>query len=336
MKNKFLVLIMALIMVIGVSSQAYADTGIKDNKMSNLAYEEMYKTQDEIDEKYDNSQKIITYSSTLKKEHKKDEISAAYKAVQDEENYIVNLINRIDANSNTTLSNWEYNLKWLKKNYELLKNYKNEEINFKHVDSYIEAYEFVLLDKNTPDEKEISHNSFKTFSSSLDAATYSSSYSPSDAIEYAETYYSDYNSNYPDWTSYGGDCANFVSQCLYAGGKSMKNGSATNFSNWFSYGSSEDKDNVSSTWRGADAFKHYWKANSTRYKKFTSFDGAYAYGWKGDAVTLLNSNGRGWHTMLIVGYDNGDLVYSSHTTDRIDGSLEWATDDTDFIIYNID
>ena len=32
-------------------------------------------------------------------------------------------------------------------------------------------------------------------------------------------YWKDYNSSYPDWDV---DCANFVSQCLYAGEKTMK------------------------------------------------------------------------------------------------------------------
>ncbi|MBW9158994.1 amidase domain-containing protein [Clostridium sp. FP2] len=31
---------------------------------------------------------------------------------------------------------------------------------------------------------------------------------------YIDTNYNTFNSSYPNWTSSGGDCANFVSQCL--------------------------------------------------------------------------------------------------------------------------
>lgn len=40
-------------------------------------------------------------------------------------------------------------------------------------------------------------------------------YIASDAVQYAETYWDNYN---PAFNSYSSDCANFVSQCLYAGG----------------------------------------------------------------------------------------------------------------------
>ena len=81
--------------------------------------------------------------------------------------------------------------------------------------------------------------------------TRTSSYNPTNAIAYAETYYDtgNYNPAYPDWSSYGGDCANFVSQCVYAGGKSMKgtpgtSTAAENWSNWFSSGNTCNTNNV--------------------------------------------------------------------------------------------
>ena len=41
------------------------------------------------------------------------------------------------------------------------------------------------------------------------------------AIEYAKKWAYDYNPRYYDFTRLGGDCTNFVSQCLYAGGITM-------------------------------------------------------------------------------------------------------------------
>lgn len=49
-------------------------------------------------------------------------------------------------------------------------------------------------------------------------------YNPSKAIAYAEKYWNNYNENYSDYNEIGGDCANFVSQCLVAGGLSMTDG----------------------------------------------------------------------------------------------------------------
>lgn len=45
-----------------------------------------------------------------------------------------------------------------------------------------------------------------------------SNYNPNEAAAYAIRYWQNYNSDYPDFNSVGGDCANFVSQCLVAGG----------------------------------------------------------------------------------------------------------------------
>ena len=48
-----------------------------------------------------------------------------------------------------------------------------------------------------------------------------SGYSPSKAIAYAQQWAHSRNPNYHDYSDEGGDCANFVSQCLIAGGLSF-------------------------------------------------------------------------------------------------------------------
>ena len=48
-----------------------------------------------------------------------------------------------------------------------------------------------------------------------------SGYSPSKAIAYAQKWAHSRNPNYHDYSNEGGDCANFVSQCLIAGGLSF-------------------------------------------------------------------------------------------------------------------
>jgi len=42
-------------------------------------------------------------------------------------------------------------------------------------------------------------------------------YNPESAVEYAHRWAHDRNPNFYDFTNLGGDCTNFISQCLYAG-----------------------------------------------------------------------------------------------------------------------
>lgn len=48
-------------------------------------------------------------------------------------------------------------------------------------------------------------------------------YNGGSAANYADQYWQNYNSNYPNFSSGGTDCTNFVSQALHAGGFSMVN-----------------------------------------------------------------------------------------------------------------
>lgn len=137
-----------------------------------------------------------------------EEVDEAYERMMGEEIYIVNLIN--ESGQDASIESWEENLNYLKSNYEKIMNTDN--VNIRNVDSYIEAYEWVLRLKDMPEEK-ISEK--KTIQPRA-------TYAYESAVSYAKKYYSSYNSSYPDW-SYYGDCANFISQCLYAGGKRVKN-----------------------------------------------------------------------------------------------------------------
>ena len=46
-------------------------------------------------------------------------------------------------------------------------------------------------------------------------------YNPDAAVQYARQYCQHYNRAYGDYSKSGGDCANFVSQCLIAGGQTF-------------------------------------------------------------------------------------------------------------------
>lgn len=90
------------------------------------------------------------------------------------------------------------------------------------------------------------------------AVSYYKDYSPDACVEYSDRYvwheaqggtvYEDYyNSAYRNYNSVGGDCANYVSQCIYAGGMPMVEGTAYGADGWFYYSSG----NRSATWTGA-------------------------------------------------------------------------------------
>lgn len=53
-------------------------------------------------------------------------------------------------------------------------------------------------------------------------ASASSGYNGAAAAAYADTYWQNYNPAWPSFANQGGDCTNFVSQALYAGGISMR------------------------------------------------------------------------------------------------------------------
>ena len=64
---------------------------------------------------------------------------------------------------------------------------------------------------------------------------YGTCYSPSKARNYAQKWWDGHNPNYKSNENNGGDCANFVSQCLYAGGFSVMTGMVGSDKGWHHY-----------------------------------------------------------------------------------------------------
>lgn len=146
------------------------------------------------------------------------EVNSAKEQMEEEEGYIVNLVSQRMGN-NLTTSDWEICLNYLRENYDSL--VEEVGIDVDKVKSYVSAYTFVEMEKEEPDEK-------TNYIAEARAA-----YSPSKVTAYTDRYWNSHNSAYPNFENMGGDCANFVSQALRAGGKSMKGTDASNFSNWF-------------------------------------------------------------------------------------------------------
>ena len=76
------------------------------------------------------------------------------------------------------------------------------------------------------------------------------SYNRQKAIEYADNWAFSRNPRYFDFENFGGDCTNFISQCLFAGTGIMN---YTRTFGWY-YNSSYDR---SPSWTGVDRITSY-------------------------------------------------------------------------------
>ena len=162
----------------------------------------------------------------------------------------------------------------------------------------------------------------------------SSSYSGSAAASYAIRYGVNYNSAaYPFYSALeGGDCTNFVSQCLFAGGipkvgSKSAEGIYNSTTQWYcictydpGYQSGNGREYALSTsWIRATDFNTYMTsiANSKTVK--TSTTSLYNSCSVGDVVQLLSSAGSPYHTVIISEKTSSGASYCGHTNDT-DGS----------------
>lgn len=149
------------------------------------------------------------------------------------------------------------------------------------------------------------------------------------ARDYARQYAVNYNSNYFDYNDYGGDCTNFTSQAVYAGGLIKDYGSnSSSDRDWYfhwDYPWYGGRSPVSSTtWiRVTDQMNHmYYRENTSTWLDF-SVSGYDIFNPMqiGDLLYAdWDGNGLWDHSMVITGWNiiNGHfepkLTY--HTTDR--------------------
>lgn len=198
--------------------------------------------------------------------------------------------------------------------------------------SYIKSY--------APYTDEINLHSFCNQLVSVSQTRSTSAYSAEMAVNYANQYWQNYNPAYPDLNTLGGDCANFVSQCLYAGGKQMngdwyiyqKNDTYMSPANTMQLNESWDLADPS-PWISAEEFNNYWSDYCTTYEYTLSdyesnHSSIYNSGnvKSGDVLLLLERVlwwYEGNHVMIIVGLDstNTDFIYAGHSNDRIDGTI---------------
>ena len=142
-------------------------------------------------------------------------------------------------------------------------------------------------------------------------------YNRQKAVEYAHKWWNGRNPAFYNFDSLGGDCTNFVSQCLFFGGIAMNYDAL----GWFY----TNLNLRSPSWTGVDEFFDFATKNSSAFgvrAQVESMDKMQV----GDVVQLkLFGENEFHHSMLVtkvLGYDSFfDLLVTCHTFDAKDRPL---------------
>ena len=121
------------------------------------------------------------------------------------------------------------------------------------------------------------------------------------AIAYARRWAFSRNPLFTNFTGIGGDCTNFVSQCVYAGCCVMN---YTPTFGWY-YLSPSDR---APAWTGVEYFYNFMTGN----------DGLSA----GDVIQLSNDAGNYYHTLFVTGFSAGTYLVAAHSEDALDRPLD--------------
>lgn len=137
-------------------------------------------------------------------------------------------------------------------------------------------------------------------------------YNRAKAVEYAQTWALKRNPNYYDFSLIGGDCTNFVSQCVHNGNIPM------NSNGWY-YNSLQSR---SPSWSGVEEFWNFAVLNKTNYGvKIIEIPPTELE--IGDIIQLGNNNGF-YHNLLvskIISHNLNDIFICAHDYDSLNRRL---------------
>ncbi|MPQ45135.1 amidase domain-containing protein [Clostridium tarantellae] len=135
----------------------------------------------------------------------------------------------------------------------------------------------------------------------LDKNSKAYSFNRNAMYNYAKKHYNNPNPNYYDYTSLGGDCTNFVSQIIKAGGAPYDL-SGSQSQQWY-YKSSNNK---SPSWTGVENLDDYLLYNKSTGPQ--AQNGSVYNAAVGDVVQIdSNSDGKYTHSVSIVYHTNGNM-----------------------------
>ncbi|MFI1970539.1 amidase domain-containing protein [Streptomyces cinnamoneus] len=133
--------------------------------------------------------------------------------------------------------------------------------------------------------------------------TSTSGYDYAAMASYAEKYWRNYNPAYRSFNSAGGDCTNFISQALKAGGWKDEAGSSSDYGKWW-YASS----NQSDSWVGANEWSWY----ALNSKRVTNLSNVYQLG-VGDILQMdFDRDGSKDHSMITTYRSRAGVPYLTY------------------------
>ena len=132
------------------------------------------------------------------------------------------------------------------------------------------------------------------------------------ALLYANRFALSQNPIFGNFKGIGGNCTNFVSQCIYAGSCRMN---YTPTFGWY-YISMDER---APAWTGVEYF----------YNFITNNEGVGPFGKEvspdevevGDVIQLAKNDGGYYHTLIIIGFDGDDPLIAAQTDDALGRAL---------------
>ncbi len=144
-------------------------------------------------------------------------------------------------------------------------------------------------------------------------------YNRARAVEYARRWALERNPLFINFAGRGGDCTNFVSQCIYAGSCLMN--FTTDFG-WY-YISSFDR---APAWSSVE-YLYDFLTGTPDFLQNNGGIGPYGIevdstgAIEGDVVQLADESGDFYHTLIISGFSGGQTLVCAHTNDALDRPL---------------
>lgn len=192
--------------------------------------------------------------------------------------------------------------------------------------------------------------------SSENISSINQNYDPSAAVGYANRWWDKRNPAYPNFSKsgMGGDCANFISQCLFAGGLAWALGPPGKYNMaqywWCKPGATErDRDpKITFSWKVTGSFRLHWRKRVAKYTVQTPEQMLRDWNsWLqtlslGDVIQLTHPDGRPYHTLLVCQHREReqDFLLAAHDYDTntrsLKGSVEALTETgKQVLIYQI-
>ncbi|MBC6309032.1 amidase domain-containing protein [Listeria sp. FSL L7-1582] len=155
-----------------------------------------------------------------------------------------------------------------------------------------------------------------------------SGYNRTAAANYALKYALSHNKSYKSYGGSGGDCTNFVSQAIYAGGMRGTSTGYPLYKTWSSTLTQTGRSD-SAAWINANEFRLYWQIKKSNVTVYSSRADLSKKANVGDVINYANKKtGRSWHNCIVTDKSGNTLYISQHSGDRKNNNWNSISIDT--------